>query len=188
MGQTPRLTVTLLVACGSCATLIGAALLYAGPAFPAAEPRPAATVEPRPAATATTPRIPGILADPTISVSAGRGGRAGHADADGPVGHPIDPALFSRGACLAFAPTSGDLHETVFLDAGHGGLDPGAIGTTSTGATVDEATETLPVELETATLLRAAGFRVVVSRTSDSSVVRLSPADRSGTILSLQGA
>ncbi len=103
-------------------------------------------------------------------------------------GTALDPSVFSPGACVALPPTAGDRHETVFLDAGHGGVDPGAIGTTTGGATVEEATETLPVELETATLLRAAGFRVVVSRTSDSSVVRLSPADVSGTILSLQGA
>jgi len=193
MGQTPRLTVTLLVACGSCATLIGAALLYAGPAFPAAEPRPAATVEPRPAATATTPRIsatpriPGILADPTISVSAGRGGRAGHADADGPAGHPIDPALFSPGACLAFAPTSGDLHETVFLDAGHGGLDPGAVGTTQTGAPVNESAVNLAVELDTMAILRAEGYRVVVSRTENSTVTKLTAADVDGRLLTVRG-
>ncbi len=102
-------------------------------------------------------------------------------------GTPLDPAAFSPGAGVALPPTAGDRHQTVFLDAGHGGVDPGAIGTTSSGATVDEATEILPVELGTATLLRAAGFRVVVSRTADSSVVRLSPADLAGSILSLQG-
>jgi N-acetylmuramoyl-L-alanine amidase len=52
---------------------------------------------------------------------------AGSADA----GVALDPTGFSPGACVAFAPTMGDRHTTVFLDAGHGGLDPGAVGTTS---------------------------------------------------------
>jgi N-acetylmuramoyl-L-alanine amidase len=101
---------------------------------------------------------------------------------------PVDPSAFASGACEVLPATTGDNHRTVFLDAGHGGVDPGAVGTTSTGATVDEATETLPVELDTADLLRAQGYQVVVSRTSDTSVARLSPADLSGGILSLQGA
>ncbi|HXW34406.1 MAG TPA: N-acetylmuramoyl-L-alanine amidase, partial [Acidimicrobiales bacterium] len=100
----------------------------------------------------------------------------------------LDPAAFSDGACIAYPPTSGDNGETVFLDAGHGGRDPGAVGTTESGSTVYEADLTLPVELDTASLLRAHGYRVVVSRTTDSSVVRLTPADVSGQELSLQGA
>ena len=103
-------------------------------------------------------------------------------------GVALDASRFSPGACVAFAPTSGDRHATVFLDAGHGGLDPGAVGSTSSGATVDEAAVTLPVELDAATLLRADGYRVVVSRTAGTNVVRLTPADRSDGVLSLQGA
>ena len=103
-------------------------------------------------------------------------------------GVQLDPAAFSPTACMAFAPTAGDRRTTVFLDAGHGGLDPGAVGTTSSGATIDEATETLPVELDAMQLLRAHGYRVVVSRTTDSNVVRLTSADLSGEELSLQGA
>ncbi len=109
-----------------------------------------------------------------------------HADPADPVA--LDPSAFSKGACVALSPTHGDRHQTVFLDAGHGGLDPGAVGTTSSGETIYEADETLPVELDAASLLRARGFRVVVSRTTDSSVVRLSPADVDGQELSLQGA
>lgn len=101
---------------------------------------------------------------------------------------PLDATRFATGACMAYGPTAGDRHATVFLDAGHGGLDPGAVGTTSSGATIDEATATLPVELDTMALLRAAGYRVVVSRTTDSSVVRLTPADVSGGELTLRGA
>jgi len=103
-------------------------------------------------------------------------------------GVALDPTAFSPGACVAFAPTAGDRHTTVFLDAGHGGLDPGAVGSTSSGASVEEGAVTLPVELDAARLLRAAGFRVVVSRTTDSNVVRLTPAEVSGQELSLQGA
>jgi len=47
-----------------------------------------------------------------------------------PNGDPVDPEAFAAGACRAFGPTSGDRHETVFLDAGHGGIDPGGIGLT----------------------------------------------------------
>lgn len=100
----------------------------------------------------------------------------------------VDPAVYAAGACEALPPTKGDNHKTVFLDAGHGGVDPGAVGTTRSGATVDEASETLPVELDAATLLRAQGYQVVVSRTGDTSVVRLSSADVSDGVLSLQGA
>jgi N-acetylmuramoyl-L-alanine amidase len=75
----------------------------------------------------------------------------------------------------------------VFLDAGHGGIDPGAVGTTQSGQTVYEASATLPVELDTMAILREEGFRVAVSRTSNSSVVRLSSADVSSGVLSVQG-
>jgi len=104
------------------------------------------------------------------------------------VAQSLDPSVFSPGACVALAPTKGDRRLTVFLDAGHGGIDPGAVGTTTAGATVYEADATLPVELDTAALLRAKGFRVVVSRTADSSVVRLRRGDLSDGVLSLQGA
>ena len=103
-------------------------------------------------------------------------------------GEPLDTALFADGSCQAFPPTSGDRHQTVFLDAGHGGIDPGGVGTTESGRTIDEATETLPVELETMHLLQAKGYRVVVSRTTDTTVLRLGPSDVSGGVLSLIGS
>ena len=40
-------------------------------------------------------------------------------------GVQLDPSAFSPTACMAFAPTAGDRHTTVFLDAGHGGSTPG---------------------------------------------------------------
>ncbi len=88
---------------------------------------------------------------------------------------------------MAYQPTSGDRHRTVFLDAGHGGIDPGSVGTTTTHRTIDEADETLPVELDAMQILRAHGFRVVVSRTTDSSVVRLTSADLDGRLLTAEG-
>lgn len=109
---------------------------------------------------------------------------AGGAPSEG----PLDPAAFAPGACVALAPSAGDNHRTVFLDAGHGGVDPGAVGSTEAGTTVYEGTLTLPVELDAAALLRARGYRVVVSRTADTTVVRLGPADLSGGALSLLGA
>ncbi len=108
----------------------------------------------------------------------------------GPAGYggkAVDPAAFSPGACVAYPPTAGNRHLTVFLDAGHGGIDPGAVGTTESGQTIDEADETLAVELDTATILRGAGFRVVVSRTGNVSVIRLVPADVQNGALTIQG-
>jgi N-acetylmuramoyl-L-alanine amidase len=78
---------------------------------------------------------------------------------------------------MAFPPTGPDSHETVFLDAGHGGLDPGATGTTQAGQTIYEADQTLPVEMDTMRILRAQGFRVVVSRTAATTVARQGPGD-----------
>ena len=101
---------------------------------------------------------------------------------------PIDLRAFTRGACVAFSPLARARHETVFLDAGHGGRDPGAVGATEAGRTIVEAAETLPVELYTMAFLRSAGFRVVVSRTQDSSVLRLGRDDVSGALLTVEGS
>jgi N-acetylmuramoyl-L-alanine amidase len=103
-------------------------------------------------------------------------------------GQPVDPSVFAAGACVEFGPTTGDRKKTVFLDAGHGGIDPGGVGTTESGQAIYEADETLPVELDAMALLRARGFSVVVSRTTASTVVRLGPGDESGGVLTLQGA
>jgi N-acetylmuramoyl-L-alanine amidase len=99
----------------------------------------------------------------------------------------IDPSAFSAGACVAYPPTTGNRGETVFLDAGHGGIDPGAVGATESGQTVYEADVTLPIELDAMRLLTADGFRVVVSRTRAESVVRLTDADVSGGALTAEG-
>jgi N-acetylmuramoyl-L-alanine amidase len=100
----------------------------------------------------------------------------------------LDPGGFSTGACVAYTPTVGDNHQTVFLDAGHGGVDPGGVGTTESGQQVEESNVNLAIELDAMNLLRARGYRVVVSRTQDTSVALLTPADLSDGVLSLQGS
>jgi N-acetylmuramoyl-L-alanine amidase len=99
----------------------------------------------------------------------------------------LDPAAFAAGSCVAFVPTHGDRHLTVFLDAGHGGPDPGGQGSTLAGRAIDERSLTLPVVLDTTALLRADGFRVVDSRTTDGPVVRTIPTDLHGLLFSLSG-
>ena len=103
-------------------------------------------------------------------------------------GVPLDPGAFAAGACLDYPPTSGDQHKTVFLDAGHGGIDPGGVGTTEAGKSIGEDTESLPIELEAMALLRAKGYRVVVSRTGDTTVLRLGPQDVDQGALTLLGS
>ncbi len=101
-------------------------------------------------------------------------------------GRAIDARYFEPGACIEYPPTSGDRHLTIFLDAGHGGLDPGGVGETESGQTIYEADETLPVELDTMKLLRAKGFTVVVSRTEAETVIRPQPGDVSGGLFTVQ--
>ncbi len=103
-------------------------------------------------------------------------------------GLPLSPATMATGACLAFDPTQGNNHKTVFLDAGHGGIDPGGVGATQSGQSVHESVVNLAIELDAMALLRSQGFRVVVSRTLDSTVVRLTPVDLSQGVLSVQGS
>jgi N-acetylmuramoyl-L-alanine amidase len=102
-------------------------------------------------------------------------------------GHAVDPSAFEPGSCRTYGPTAGDRQESVFLDAGHGSIDPGSVGVTESGQTVYEATETLAVELDTLALLRAAGFTVTVSRTGDSPVARPQPGDVSGGLYTIAG-
>jgi N-acetylmuramoyl-L-alanine amidase len=88
---------------------------------------------------------------------------------------------------MLFAPLRGSRGLTVFLDAGHGGPDPGAVGVTSSGRVVVEAKETLAVVLDAMAGLRGDGFTVVVSRTDGGSVARLGPGDTSGRLLTADG-
>ncbi len=109
------------------------------------------------------------------------------------LGHPgtaaaIDPSYFASGACMSYPPSNGDRHITVFLDAGHGGLDPGGVGETESGQQIDESHVNLPIELDTMTILRAQGFRVVVSRTKNTTVLKLGAGDTDGRLLTPQGS
>ena len=80
-------------------------------------------------------------------------------------GHGSGPLVLRAGACTAFAPIVGNNHRTVFLDAGHGGIDPGGVGTTEAGQTIYESDVNLAIVLDTMALLRDHGYRIVVSRT-----------------------
>ena len=103
-------------------------------------------------------------------------------------GEAVDASRFNPGSCLSFAPTSPQPSgRTVFVDAGHGGPDPGAVGVTASGKPVHEATETLRVALAALPLLRAAGYRVVLSRTTPQQVARPAPGDLSGGLFTGQG-
>jgi N-acetylmuramoyl-L-alanine amidase len=81
------------------------------------------------------------------------------------------------GACMSLPPTRGRLGRTVFVDAGHGGLDPGVVGASAGGRQVLEKDATLAVATRLTELLRADGYRVVMARTQDTSVLKLSGGD-----------
>ena len=89
---------------------------------------------------------------------------------------PSVPGL-EDSACVSLAPTHGHPDRTVYIDAGHGGLDPGVVGTTASGRTVLEKDAALAVALRLAGLLRFDGYRVVMARTQDTTVLKLSAAD-----------
>jgi N-acetylmuramoyl-L-alanine amidase len=77
---------------------------------------------------------------------------------------------------MSLAPAHSGSGKTVFIDPGHGGLDPGVVGGTS-GRQVLEKDATLAVASRLSDLLRADGYRVVMARTQDSTVVKLSASD-----------
>jgi N-acetylmuramoyl-L-alanine amidase len=81
------------------------------------------------------------------------------------------------GSCQAFAPLGADRGRTVFIDPGHGGPDPGVVGTTSDGRRVEEKTVALEVALDLSARLRRDGYRVVLSRTRDGTVATFGPRD-----------
>ncbi len=87
-----------------------------------------------------------LVAMAPVAASTTTGRRASVARAA--AGKELDPREFEPGACVEYPPTSGSRKLTVFLDAGHGGLDPGGVGTTESGQVVYEADATLPVELD----------------------------------------
>jgi N-acetylmuramoyl-L-alanine amidase len=96
------------------------------------------------------------------------------------------PVVFRSGACVAFPPVGRWNGRTVFVDPGHGGLDPGALLTLSQGS-VAEKQVALAVGLRALALIRHAGFRVVLSRVGDSTVARLGAGDLDGRLLTAEG-
>ena len=138
---------------------------------------------------------PGVAAATTVLAVASLGAAAtseSPASSDstrGPISWLVGragPIRFQTGACVAYAAKGRWNGRTVFLDPGHGGLDPGALVTIS-GRAVAEKQVTLAVGLRALVLLRQAGFRVVMSRVRDSTVARLGRADRSGNLLTAAG-
>lgn len=93
----------------------------------------------------------------------------------------------ASGTCLAFGPTRGDNGRTIFVDPGHGGVDSGTYGTTSTGDTVYEKQATLATGLDLLADLRAEGYRVVMSRIDDRLVVAAGAGDLSDGEMTLTG-
>lgn len=104
-----------------------------------------------------------------------------------PAGGPIGGSDFAAGSCVAFLPTAADRHRTVFLDAGHGGPDPGALGHTLAGGAVDEADLTLSVVMAAIPMLQDRGYRVVVSRTTTAAVAVAGPGDLSAGTFTAHG-
>ena len=94
----------------------------------------------------------------------------------GSIVQPSVPGL-EESACASFAPTHGHADRRIFIDAGHGGLDPGVVGTTASGRTVLEKDATLAVAWLFERLLRADGYGVVMARTKDTTVLKLSAAE-----------
>ena len=82
----------------------------------------------------------------------------------------------AAGACISYSPSAAGSGKTVFLDPGHGGLDPGVV-VGAGGRQVLEKAVTLAVATRLSAVLRGDGFRVVMSRTADTSVLKLSAGD-----------
>jgi N-acetylmuramoyl-L-alanine amidase len=93
----------------------------------------------------------------------------------------------SAGTCLMYPPLHGDTGHTVFIDPGHGGIDPGNVGQTSSGQSIDEKDLDLAVARAVLPLLRNSGYTVVLSRNSDVLVARAARGDISGNILTMAG-
>jgi N-acetylmuramoyl-L-alanine amidase len=83
----------------------------------------------------------------------------------------LDPS-----ACISYPAVRGQSDKTVFIDPGHGGLDPGVVGGVG-GRQVLEKDAALSIATRLNALLRADGYRVVMARTQDTSVTMLSPTD-----------
>jgi N-acetylmuramoyl-L-alanine amidase len=106
------------------------------------------------------------------AVPAAGASRAAAAARPAPPAGQAQASGLASGACLGLAPTGGSRDRTVFIDAGHGGPDPGVTARAAWGATLRESVIALAVANELGRQLRADGYRVVLSRTGDTSVLR----------------
>jgi N-acetylmuramoyl-L-alanine amidase len=125
-------------------------------------------------------------ASPSASASAQPAASAS-TNAGTSIAEPVDPAMFAPGGCVAYPPVTGNRGLTVFLDAGHGGEDPGGVGETMQWHSIAEAWVNLRVEMDAMTLLTQQGFRVVVSRNGPGLVHPLGPGDSDDDMLTPQG-
>jgi N-acetylmuramoyl-L-alanine amidase len=92
----------------------------------------------------------------------------------GAPGGQVPVAGLESGACISYPAANAKSNKTVFIDAGHGGIDPGVVASVG-GRQAFEKDATLAVANRLTAILRADGYRVVMARTRDSSVVKLSP-------------
>jgi N-acetylmuramoyl-L-alanine amidase len=100
----------------------------------------------------------------------------------------LDPSYFAQGACTEFVPGGGATKDqTVFIDAGHGGIDPGGTGETSSGVEVTESVTNLAITLDAMKILTSEGYTVVVSRTEQTTVLKLGSGDTDGDLLTATG-
>jgi N-acetylmuramoyl-L-alanine amidase len=81
------------------------------------------------------------------------------------------PTPFVAGSCLEFPPAGRWNGTTVFLDPGHGGVDSGTMSSVG-GQIVAEKRVALGIGMRALRMLRAGGYRVVISRTRDATVAQ----------------
>ncbi len=116
-----------------------------------------------------------VLAFPTL-LEAVRSGPQATASTPGTAAGQVAMSGLEPGACMTFQSNAAGSGKTVFIDPGHGGLDPGVVGIAGRQQVLEKDV-TLAVGLRLAALLQGDGYRVVMSRTRDSSVTRLSAGD-----------
>lgn len=97
---------------------------------------------------------------------------------------PAAPAFaFADGACVSFSARIPRERGVVFLDAGHGGIEPGAAAKASDGRTVQEKDATLAIVHEATRAFLDEGYRVVVSRWTDTTIIVPGVGDIRGGLL-----
>lgn len=99
-----------------------------------------------------------------------------HANGPALVASQVALPGLEAGACMTLPATHAGPGQTVFIDAGHGGLDPGVV-VGSGGRQLLEKNATLSVASRISDLLRAAGYRVAMARTQDTTVIKLAATD-----------